>query len=360
MDFWNRDSPAAKLLKLGYPVLCSNHTDPLSANNADIYLPFIEAMEALNVPYSIQSRGGKREDELLDIISKPIVWYVSIETIDPDVSRRISPGAPSPQDRLALIEKLHARGHNVAVGINPLSPSFLPDPSPLISAISNLGVKSVWIHNLHLSNSQASRMTQLEKEALGEEAIAQARKPKAHPEIYEHYVSARFLAKQAGLEVYNNQQAEATDYFKPYADIYPKRYPLMQEWVNHIYETKQRGDFIYWESFRDWFVPKFPVFDDADFPGREHLNALVHPKLQGKCVDLQGEFMPRRMGYERLLWFVWCWKEALISPVNVDCFAWAASLEGADDWVRYTDDNGNPILVFLPEGSNRCAYTSIT
>jgi len=349
-NFPTRTSPAAKLLQAGYPVLCSNHTDPLSANNADIYLPFIELMETLGVPYSIQSRGGQREDELISMISKPIVWYISIDTDDPDKSKRISPGAPSPAQRLKLIEKLHDKGHKVAVGINPLHPEFLPNPSPLIDRLHDLGVRSLWIHSLHISAAQKKRMSPAEQ-AKSESALATPKN-----ELLTHYEQTKAYAIAKGMAVYNNQQKERSDYFNIYADIYPKRYPLMQEWVNLIYDTKSSADLIFWKDFRDYFLPKLPSFP---VPTREHLNAMVHPKKQGTCRDRNGNLMDRWMSYEDLLWVIWNYSQTLLCPANVDCFAWAG-IPGRDnnDWTRYVDDDENPILIFKPEGTNGYAYTS--
>lgn len=348
-NFRDRTSPAALLLQAGYPVLCSNHTDPLSANNADIYLPFIELMEKMDVPYSIQSRGGKREDELLSMISKPIVWYVSIDTDDPDKAKRISPGAPSPVQRLELIEKLHAKGHKVAVGINPLCKEFLPDPSNLIDEISNLGVQSLWINSLHLSPKQLKHLSPAERDRAGEEAIKIGRNPRKSDAL-RFYQETRDYAWSKGLQVYNNQQKERSDYFKIY-DIYPVRYPLMQEFVNLCHDHLIDGDCIYWEDFRDYFVSRLPV---GQFPAREHLNAIVHPAVQGKCRDEYGNYIPRNMSYSSLLWFIWNYAETLLCPANVECFAWAGEFGPDKTWRRELDENGNPIIMFKPKGDRIC------
>lgn len=354
-DYMDRDTTPARLLREGYPVLCSNHTDPLSFNNTDLYLPFIAEMERLDIRYSIQSRGGVKEDELISIISQPIVWYLSIDCWDPKISRRISPGAPTPQQRIDLIYKLHEKGHRVSVGINPLNPTFLPDPVPLIDAIAKAGVKGVWVQNLHLSKRQIENMSLTERKKMGELALDQALKRDKHPEVKAHYDLVVNLCRERGLETYCNQQKDRSDYFQDYIDLYPKRYPLMQEWVNHIYDTKKSGDLIYFKEFHDFFVPKLP---DWELPCRDHLNGLVHPMKQGMCRARDGGYIPRRMNYSEFLWFIWYWKETLICPANSECFGFAGKKQGRR-WLRYTEGDpgiGDPILVFKPEGTNGSAF----
>lgn len=347
---YGRQTMAAHLLKQGYPILLSNHVDPLSdSNDRSIYIPFIELLEELKIPWTMLSRGGKREDRLLDIIQRPIGWYVTIELRDDARSREIAPGAPTPSERLQLIDKLTARGHKVCVGINPLNPELLPDPEVLIKELAQHDIFGVWIGRLHLSDRQLKKMSDRGKEALGKAVIEQANKPNQHPEVAEHFLRTKDLCKEYGIPVYHGQMGEPTAFWDPYRQIYPKTYPLMQDFVNHCFESGlSDGDLIRWDEFRDFFVSKLP---DGEWPLRDHLNAMVNAQTQGRVGAKEGGNIPRRMTYESLLRLIWNYHELLYSPANVDCFVYAGKPTGKkNQWTPYVDDEQNRVMMFKPQG----------
>ena len=370
--YTSRDSYAAWLLRERHGIVISNGTDPFSCNNADKSLRIIEMLLQAEIPFSLQTKGGDGAYAALDLLDRygqRIVWYISVTTLDESTAKKFERNAPSPQERLKLIEAAIQRGHKVCVGINPCVPQWLPEPKELTDKLAHLGVHGAWIQPLHLSKSQLMKIKPMDLVAYGAEnkeqarfwqrmrfrkkyfnpppLLAQALKPRSHPRVVAHTLLTKYWARQSGLEVYDNQQAEVTDYFQPYKDLYPQRYPLMQDWVNECHATKSAGDPIYWEEFRDFFLPHLPKGTRGL---KEHLTAMVARQR------FYGLNIPQHMNYEQLLHWIWCYRQTLYCPANVRCFGWAGAWErqptGKMAWTRLLVGNSDdPFLVFCPEGT---------
>lgn len=350
---WKRTSYAAHLLREGYAVTISNHVDLLAASNWFQAKPLMVTLVEMGIPVTLLTRFGKSEwvAELLDILEgKPTAFYCSITTLDEAIASRCEPGAPLPGERLEFIRQVIGRGHKVTVGINPIVPGWINDPAVFCSQLKAAGVWGVWLNKIHLSQRQIANMSDREKEAFGADNLAVALRPNKHPQVQETYDALKSAAKTAGLEVYTGQQGDRSDYFKWEKQLVPKSFPLMQDFVNWAHDNLKEGDAIYWETFRDFFVPQLPK---GTWGLRDHLNAAVVQQA------LYGLHIPQRLTYEQLLWHCWRHKETLFCPANVDCFAWAADpIPGKSGWFdRIEDDDGNPILIFQPGGTDGYAYT---
>lgn len=351
---WKRQTYTAHLLREGYPVVLSNHVDPLASSNAVQALPFVEALTALDIPVSFMTKWGKRRDvdHLFDLIdSKPSSIYVSVATLNPDIVRVCEPGAPLPEERLQYIREAVSRGHAVNAGINPVIPGWIDDPDAIAKALKDAGVHGVYIAKLHLSCDQIKNIPERGRVALTEEVIEAGKNHAKHAELNLLYQEVREACRKVGLSIYDSQQREASDFFEPGQRLYSKKMPLLQDFVNHCHTTKQAGDLIFWEEFRDFFVPLLPT---GTWGLRDHLNAVA------AANSLNGLYIPQRMDYEELLWHCWQHTETILCPANVDCFAWAGDpiVNKRNTWIRVEDENQMPILVFLPEGTNNQAYTN--
>ena len=76
-NFEKRKSLEALLLQLGCPVMISNHVDPFATSNYRQLVPIMKMMSELDIDYSVQTKGGKGWEEILEML-KPSVWYISI------------------------------------------------------------------------------------------------------------------------------------------------------------------------------------------------------------------------------------------------------------------------------------------
>lgn len=358
---------AQYLLHNRYPIQFSNHVDPFagvkakhSLNNYSLTLPILEILNAWGIPCTIQTKGGlgllepfNYHCSALDLL-QPSVFYVSLETLDDGIGKRKSaPGAPSPSERLTMIETLIARGHRVCVGVNPVVPQWLPDPELMVSTLHGLGVEGIWIQALHLSRKQIKNMPGSNKKKLGPELLDQAlvKNHKKYPAIKETLDALRSKADELGLAVYDSQQSQQTDYFKPYFEAYPNRYPMQQEFVNWCWDNLSPGDLIYWNEWADFMLEFLP---EGDWPILPHIGSVAGPPFWSQARNF--DEIKNTMSYEKLLWTIWHIKESVLCPVNIGCFRWAGDYEqqadGSMGWTRWLDDDYNqPILVFKPDST---------
>ena len=370
---YKRKSYTAHLLREGYPVVASNLVDPLSKTNYKAFAPIQAAMELQGVPYSIQTKVGhdvKPAYEVLRRCKKPLIWYISVTTLLDDRRKSIEPGASAIPDRLQFIQDARAAGHRVLVGINPVIPDNIPDPEALIGELKRRGVEGIWVQGLHLSANKQQNLGLYGKKALGEEVLEAAKKPLEWSECLDTIEAIRVAADRAAMPHYDSQQGGTTSYFDPYRETYRRTFPLMQDFVNYCHQNKAAGDLIYWQEFVGFFEDKLPR---GYWSLREHLCAIAHR------MSLIGLEIPQQMTYggveafhvqdivarqkrdrTPLLLEIWKWKETIICPANVECFAWIGSWEtqkgGSKGWTQYLDDDGLPILRFCPDGSDGSAF----
>ena len=68
--------------------------------------------------------------------------------------------------------------------------------------------------------------------------------------------------------------------------------------------------------------------------------------------------IPKRMTYRQLLSIVWSDLRIHRCPARMLCFAFQAERDIDGGWIRITDDNGLPYLVFDPQGFDEY-YTEV-
>lgn len=337
-NFETRKSFEALLLREGYPVLMSNRVDPFAASNWKMALPVLEVMVEKNIPVALQTKGGKGVKEASALLP-PSAWYLSIDHNDDDAGLKIAPGAPRISQRLDLIADLKAAGHEVVVGVNPAVPEWIPRPKELLSAIAANGATGVWIERLHLNHKQAAQLNSREKAALTPEVISRAMKKRSHLIDSAFCDELTELAHEAGLATYTMNQGEATAYHAPFERCYPKRYPILQGFVNYCHENLEQYDLVEFELFWDWIRPQLPE-------GRLPIGQYVVSK--STYIINSAEWSNNQTFLELLAW-IWCEPRAKTSPVNLFCFAYAVDAEQN----HYLDEHGLPVLVFFPNGVDK-------
>jgi DNA repair photolyase len=156
--------PIGYFLREKYPVCFSNTTDPFMKEEK-IYRcteAFLKWAKARNIPLWIQTKGGVLLEEFdryapLIVPGKDAV-YITLTTLDPDVSRKIEPGAPLPAARLELIRKLSDRGVPVVVACNPYLDEWAGDPQTYCETVKAAGARGIWFEELHFSTKQAEQI----------------------------------------------------------------------------------------------------------------------------------------------------------------------------------------------------------
>lgn len=342
-DYHQRDSLEAFWLREGYPVLISNKVDPFSNSNYRSVLPLLELMTALDFPITFQSRGGKGIDEALQFL-KPSVWYITIDHASDTTRQQTAPSSPPIESRFELIEKLIGHGHKVVLGLNPLSLEWMPDPAPTLQRCKDLGVWGVWIELLHFNKDQAAIARE---QGIIPEAMLQRyemrRKPV--PEPFNHFLNARQIAREVGLETYSTGQCTKSAYFDVYKATYPKLLPTLQDWVNHCWEKGWNSSHkITFEDFANFFEPLLPK-------GRLRLGHYIG----AVCHDIpaeRGSDWDNWMTARELLRLSWSDPRVKWCPVRAPAFSYLAEPGWQPkDRLRkiQRDSRGNPVMAFWPE-----------
>lgn len=340
---FDRVSLEGQLLAQDYPVLVSNHVDPFSKSN---YKELGEVMRALikkGIPLAIQTRGGVNEaiEDLLKILPSSH-WYISI-THQSDSTRKLTEkAAPTIDERFELIKRLKKIGHQVSVGVNPLVPEWIPELYPFLNRIKDAGAYGIWVELLHLNYKQRNKLSVADRGRLGDDLITKSMKKIPDPKHYDHFENCRAIAQEIGLEVYSIGQSNYSDYFKPFKELYPKTFPVMQEFVNHCHlEAIETFNF---DSWFDFFGDKLPKISSS-----QHYH-YIEFGTQRHQFDFR---IPNRCSYQELLPF--CWKSEKFQRANpIACrgFGYLAVQEG--EGLRKLVDKkwGLPCFGFLPEGSD--------
>ncbi len=354
---YQSDTLEGYLLRNQYPVVFSNHTDPFAKSNlepANLSLAALELLTASEIPVSIQTKGGKGllkphnyHCAAIDLLPVPTAFYISIESLDDAIGLNWAPKAPPPSERLDLVRTLVGMGHRVTVGVNPTVPEWIADPDHLVCELSLAGAEGIWINPLHLSKTLRNAMPSGSKRKLGEQVLERAKSPRKDQSVAEVIEALRAAAKIYDIPVYQGQQWQRSDFFKPYRDIYKNSYPTQQDFVNTCWDSRDDGEIIYFEEWCDFMLQRLP---SGVWPIGQHIGAVAGPAFWSKAREKIPYFKAKygssnRMTYRDLLALIWDYKESVLCPVNTQCFSWAGYHEG-DGWGRWIDDKQHPLLIF--------------
>lgn len=337
--YQERQSLEAYLLRSGYPVVISNRVDPFAASNYKQALPVMRALTEMGIPVMVQTKGGFGVNEAINWLP-PSVWYISVSMLDDDLRRRIEPGAPTIQSRLDLISMLAERGHAVVCGINPCVPAWLPQPQLLIDELSRRGVRGVWIEHLHLNAKQEQALSSRERDALTADLITSAKRKSPDVETISFIRHVMNIVQAAGMQVFSIGQPVRSDFFQSYREIYPRTFPVMQDFVNWCHDRNDTDSLITFEQFQEQFPQALPA---GQFRLGHYLGATAHNLWHSHRLS-------NWMTYTQLVALIWRDGRIKQSPVNIPCFAFAAEKNESGAWVQWLDDNNMPFVLFDPAG----------
>ncbi|MFK7753781.1 MAG: PA0069 family radical SAM protein [Sedimentitalea sp.] len=161
------------------PIAIGTNTDPYQPIERDreITRACLNVLDRFNHPVAIVTKGTLIErdiDVLAPMGARNLARVgVSLTTLDPDLSRRMEPRAPSPKRRLAMIRRLSDAGIPVRVMTSPLVPGLTDhELENLLEAGRDAGASTAsWIM-LRLPRE----VSQLWQDWLGEHAPGRAAK----------------------------------------------------------------------------------------------------------------------------------------------------------------------------------------
>lgn len=336
--FHTRTSPAAMLLKAGYPLLVSNRVDPFSTSNERQAIPLMELATEMGVPLAIQTKGGRHVDQALAFM-RPASWYISLSFDDDAKRARVEPGAPSVDDRLRLIEKLRAQGHTVVLGLNPAVPEWCDNFDALVQRAVDAGAEGVWAEPLHLSTQQQGRMNEREKAAVSLPVLDRMRMRGRQPADEAAWSAVKDAATRRGLPFFYVGQWEPSRFWEVMRRPYEKTFPVLQDAINACHAGLEDGDLLTFDEFAAPFLSRLPDWEECNF--RHYIAA------KDQQFAKRNHLPP--MGYRGVLELLW--SSERMGPVANQAFSWAGEDNGDGTWDQLTDDEGRPILVFCKEGT---------
>jgi hypothetical protein len=301
-----------------------------------------EVLAEMGIPVAIQTKGGKGIDRVLELLKSPTVFYVTIETDQDEIAKRIAPGAPSITERFELIRLLRSKGHPVVVGWNPAVPEWCQDEEAHLDRLKEAGVHGVWAESLHFNVNQVKALTPREIEALTPELIKRASKSSIDDTDLDYVNWILEESAIRGLHPYSVCQSRQSGFFDAFHGTYEKTFPTMQDFINTCYEVLKPGDLLFIE---DWLV--LADYLPKGIHQNGHYICSTNYSLCKAIAKEEGSKWDHKMSYSDLLKKAWRHSDVKFCPAQVELFQYAVTPED-EDWV---DKNGYPILVWKGEPS---------
>ena len=145
------------------PIALGTNTDPYQPIEAEqrVMRDVLATLLAFRHPVAITTKGTlvERDLDLLVPLAQLGLTRVgiSVTTLDPVLSRKMEPRAPSPARRLAVIEKLVKAGVSVRVMVSPLVPGLSDhELEPILEAAAKAGATAASYINLRLPREVSS------------------------------------------------------------------------------------------------------------------------------------------------------------------------------------------------------------
>ena len=146
-----------ELFRRGYSICISNRTDPLSDSNIDDSLILADILRGRPNGIFLQTKGGRRQYELLDKLSpaKDFI-YITITCATDAKAKIIEPGAPLTSERLEFAAECARRGFLTCLAFNPYVEEWQTHAQTrqMIDRAKSFGVNMFIFQALHLSSRE--------------------------------------------------------------------------------------------------------------------------------------------------------------------------------------------------------------
>ena len=311
---------AAYLISERYPILASNHIDPFSNSNWQLYQTYFDLMRQMNIPFGIQTRGaGKQQGAkklLHDIITDgtPKAFFISITSDKPHILKTLESGAPSYTERIDLIETLKAYNHPVIAAFAPFIPSWWNNPNQTIDTLHKLNIKDIFISPVHFSTKQIANMTN--KARTHFEPIISTAKTNDETRKAEELKAVETLAnyaKSLGMRVNTNHKHFYENIWDVFYPCYPKRFPTLFDFIDWCSHNKNNNDIISWKDYKQFFSSKLPNIPKNTY----QLDSYIAAASRHLWATYK---IPTKMTYNQLLQILWKEPNIKTSLIQFPCF----------------------------------------
>jgi len=326
-------SISERLLRDGYPVLFSNDADPFSSSNTEQFHQVLDLLQQINVPVSIQTRGGKGAFEFMQSY-RPTIVYISITSDDNDIIRRNEPGAPSFEERKELLLAAKKAGHFVVVGMNPFYMDWWDDALDFIDWLQAENINKVWHGNLHLSTNQVQNLTPARRKKNAED-IDYAKK-RIKPDLDAKWQIEQY-AKQKGINFFNGYESTLDNFWGDAEKTGLKLFPTM-EGIKHHLKSKHNGRAcaIKFDRFQEYCNP-IPDHQSSQF--KEYLHPI------GRKIRSTGNDTKANSLKEVMEWF---WNIFQYDTIMRQEEFYIATEGDNENSPILTDEQGRDIFIYAP------------
>ena len=229
------------LIHFGYPVCVSNRSDPFSkANLLDTSALFTHLAQLKN-PIFIQTKCGDGMEDIISLLGdrRDVVIYITITTINDDISRRVEPNAPVSSKRFEIAKKYHDAGYLVLIAPNPLTESWMPrgDLEVFQQTMRVAGLNHVCLEILDMSRTRIKTLSDKKRQMMGEQALADCQSKAVFGYVRE--CTESFI--QNGFSVAKKGMPFRTTFFDDVKARLGKTMPVLQDFINYCFDKKGDG-----------------------------------------------------------------------------------------------------------------------
>lgn len=222
------------LVKLGYPILVSNRSDPFTEKNARESIALFTHLTELKNSVFIQTKTGPGMDECLDLMGnrRDVVIYITVTTIQDDIAAVVEPKAPPPSARLQIAKKLHDAGYLVLIALNPLSDAWMPreDIETLVKDLKQVGINHICLEMLDIKRKRLSQISESRKKRMGAAVASLGDSNRNYVRECTQYLVAQ------GFEVAKRGMPFRSNLFADIKERLGLTMPVMQDFVNYAFD----------------------------------------------------------------------------------------------------------------------------
>lgn len=324
------ESVAKRLFRAGFAFCMSNRTDPLSDNNVADTMILTDILN--NQPNGVwwQTKGGKRQYELLDKLSpNKNCIYITITTPRDETSKWIEPAAPVSSSRIEFAKECAKRGFYTVVAINPLHRDWCTtaEAEKMIADLKAAGVHNFYFQELHISKTEEAVLEPWRRERMPDLA---ANRRDADGSNYTADIAEEVM-KDRSLNVFVANMPFGTEMFVEARKTLGRCFPTQFDFIN--YHLKNGRDAYTFEDFYNAVCchSDLKTFCETDIGA---LGGYVF--CVNRAAWREDKSAQHIRTFKELLQLYWNDYRFSASPQNNPLF---------DDYDGEVDENGNLILV---------------
>lgn len=254
------------LLKMEHTICISNRTDPFSRENHRDTIALMTHLATKKNSIFFQTKTGPGINEVCDIYGdrKDIVFYITMTTMNPEISKAIEPAAPLPVERLAVARRLHQQGYMVIIALNPLVESWMPssDINKLVKQLKSIGILHVCAEMLDMSPVRLRKLSAKKRQMLGSQIIKDAETNKnMKNRMYVRNIVDLLIDK--GMVVAKKGMPFRTSFFSDVSDQLKVTYPVIQDFVNYCIDKYKSPALVKYSDYES-VMARGKIFDIMD------------------------------------------------------------------------------------------------